>query len=243
MTEPLHYLGHAFDPQPVGQYRSRQHDDGKAERARGIDLGTRAISAGIAGDDPFNAARLYHLQLSAECERPTRQDEFGIKRQRALGWIDEPQRVCMHRPRAEGRDMLPPDGEKHPGAVCWQSRHCGGDIGNLDPVVSRRSGPGCAFERNQPSSGFSTRRNRVAAHLGGEWMRCVNHIRDALATDVVGKAARAAKAADTGRQWLIGRGAGTTAVGIDRVVSCARHPVRKQIGVGGSAQNEGAYHG
>ena len=138
--------------------------------------------------------------------------------------------------------MLPPDREKHPSAVFWQSRHGGGDIGNLDPVVAGRSGPGCAFERNQLSSGCSTRRNRVAAHLGGEGMRCVNHMGDALATDVVGKATRAAKAADTRRQWLIGWGAGATAVGIDRVVSCARHLVRKQIGVGRSAQNEGARH-
>ena len=243
MTEPLHHFGDAFHPQSVGQLRAREHDHGKTERPRGIDLGARTGSPGIAGDDPFDAARFYHLQFSAERERPPRHDDFGIERQCALGWIYKPQRVGMLRPRAEGRDVLPPDGEKHPGTVFWQSRHRGGDIGNLDPVVAGRSGPGWAFERNQLSSGCSTRRNRVAAYLGGEGMRCVNHMGDGLATDVVGKAARAAKAADTGRQWLIGWGAGATAVGIDRVVSRARHLVRKQIGVGGSAQNEGAHHG
>lgn len=243
MTEPLHHLGDAFRPRPVRQLRTREHDHGKAKRARGVDLGARAVSSGIAGDDPFDAARLHHLQLVLEGEGAARHNDVGIKRQRTLGRINEPQCVGVLRPRSEGRDMLPADGEKHPGAVFWQSRHGRGDIGNLDPVVAGRSGPWSAFEHDQRRSGVCARRNRIAAHLGRERMGRVDHMCNALATDVIGKATRAAKAADTGRQRLVRGCTSATAVGVDRVESCARHVVREQIGIGGSAQNEGAYHG
>lgn len=103
MTEPFHHFGDAFHPQPLGQLWPREHDHGKAEHAAGIDLGTRTRPAGIAGDDPFDGARAHHLQLAVERERSARHDDVGIGQwQRALGRIDEPQRIGMLRPRTEG---------------------------------------------------------------------------------------------------------------------------------------------
>ena len=74
-------------------------------------------------------------------------------------------------------------------------------------------------------------------------MRRIDHMRDAFAPNVVGKTAHAAEAADAGRQRLIGGRAGAAAIGIDRIEARARDCRGEQVGVGCSAQNEGARHG
>ncbi len=244
MTEPLHDLGYVFRPQPVGQFGSREHNDGKAELARSVDFGMRARSPGIAGNDPFDTARAHHLQFAGEREWSTRYDDIGIrKRQRPIGRIDKSQSVGVLRLGAEGCDVLPADRKKHPRAILWQRRHSGGDTSDLDPMVAGRFCPGGALERDKRCSGCLARRNRVAAHLGRKGMSRVDDMRDSFSTNVFGKAARAAEATDAGRQRLVRRGAGAAPVGIDRVEPRACRSVREQIGIARPAQNEGAYHG
>ncbi len=85
--------------------------------------------------------------------------------------------------------------------------------------------------------------DRVAAHLGSEGMRGVDHMRDALTANIVGKPAHAAEAADAGRQRLIGGRAGSAAIGIHGVDARACDFRGEQARIGGSAQNEGARHG
>ena len=79
--------------------------------------------------------------------------------------------------------------------------------------------------RSSAISGVFGRRaglDRMAAHLGGEGMRRVDHMRDALLPDVVGKSRRAAKAADPGRQRVAERNLRAAGIGIDRVDARAR---------------------
>jgi hypothetical protein len=243
MTEPLHDLGHAFHPQPVGQSRSRQHDDWKAEHTRSLDLGVRAVAAGIAGDDPFDAARPHHLQFAVQRERSARHDDVGIKGQCVFGRIDEPQSIGVLRPRSKRRDVLPADCEQHARAGLRQRRDCGRDIRHLDPVVAGNPGPWRALERDQPRFGRRASRNRVAAYFGCERMRGVDDICDFFATNVIGKAGRSTEAPNAGRQRLACWRSGASTVRIDRVKRCARHRLGKQIGVRRSTQNERARHG
>ena len=151
--------------------------------------------------------------------------------------------VGMLRPRRERRDVLAADGEEHVCRRLRKSRDRGADISDLDPGVAGRLGPGRAFERDQRRAGLRTRRDRIAAHLGGEGMRRVDHMRDAFPPNVVGKPAHPAKAADAGRQRLVGGRAGAAAIGIDGLDARARDLCREQARVSRSAQNEGANHG
>jgi len=112
MTEPLHHLGDAFHVRPLGQSRSRNHDHGQAERAGRVDLGARAIAAGIAGDDPRDAARSHHFELAVKRERSARHDHIRREGQGSFGRIDKTQRVSMLRPRREWRDVLAADGKE-----------------------------------------------------------------------------------------------------------------------------------
>ncbi len=243
MTEPLYDLVHAFHPQPVGQFRSQQHDNWKAEHSRGLDLGVRAISAGIAGDDPFDAARPHHLQFAVQRERSARHDDVGIKGQCAFGRIDKPQGIGVLRPRPKGRDVLPADCEQHVRAGLRQRLDCGRDIRHLDPMIAGNLGPWRALKGDQRRFGCRASRNRVAAYFGCEGMRRVDDMGDFFSTNVVGKAGRSTEAADAGRQRLACWRSGASTVRIDRVKLCACHRLGKQIGVRRSTQNERARHG
>jgi hypothetical protein len=71
----------------------------------------------------------------------------------------------------------------------------------------------------------------------------IDHMRDGFPANIFGKAARAAEAADAGWQRLVARSAGASPIGINRIEPRARRGFGEQIGVGRSAQNEGAHHG
>ena len=103
--------------------------------------------------------------------------------------------------------------------------------------------PLIALERDQRRSRLRARFDRVAAHLGSKGMRRVDHMRDALKANIVGKPAHAPEAADAGRQRLIGGRAGSATIGIHGVDARACDFRGEQARIGGSAQNEGARHG
>ncbi|MGY3697338.1 hypothetical protein ACVIGA_007418 [Bradyrhizobium sp. USDA 3240] len=173
-----------------------------------------------------------------------RDDDIGTGQwQPLVGRVDEPQRIGMPWPAAERRDVLAADREEHVGATVRQRRDRRDDVRDLDPVIAGCSIPRRAFKREQRRCGLRAGGDCVAAHLGREGMRRVDHMRDALATQIVGKTADAAEAADPGRQRLFGRSCGAPAVGIDRVDARARDRRGKRIGVGRSAQDQGAHHG
>ena len=242
MTQPVHDLGHAFDPQPVGHFRPRDHDHGQTQFARSIDLGSRPRSAGVAGDNPLDTPCAYHLQLTSEGERPTRNDESSIRqRQRTFSGIYEPERVGMLRPCRKRRDVLPPDGKKHARGLLRHGHDSGRDVGNLDPDIAGRSHPWLAFQRDQRRCCCRAGRHCVAADLGCEGMRRIDHMREAVLPDSIGKTIRAAKAADAGRQRLIDRNLRSPGIGIDRVEPGSRNSGRQPIRFTRSAQDEDAH--
>ena len=243
MTEPLQHLGYAFHPRPVGQFRALQHDHGKAEFVRRIDLGTRAGATGVAGDDPFDAARAHHVQLALEQEWPARHDDVRIgEGQRLDRRIDKSQRVGVLRFGAERRNVLPSDRKEDASAFERQCRHGGSEIGYLDPPVTGCLDPWRALERDQPRTRCCAGHNRVATHLGREGMGSIDDMRNLFPTNVFGKAAGATEAAGARRQRLRRRGAGAPSVRIGRFKARARDGVGKQVGIAGSAQYEGACH-
>jgi len=242
MTKPVHDLGHAFHPQTVRQLRPLDHDHRQAKLARRVDLGARACASGITGDDPFDTPRTHHVQFADECERPTRNDETCIRqRQRTFCGIDESKRVGVLRPRGERRDVLPPDGQKHARRFDRQCRNSRRDVGNLDPDIARRFRPWLAFQRDQRRCRCRAGGHCVAADLGCEGVGRIDHMREALLPNGIGKTVGAAEATNTGRQWLIDRHLRPSGIGIDRVKSRGRGCGRQQIRFARSAQDEDAH--
>ncbi len=243
MTKPIHDLRHAFYALPIGQFGPGDHDNGNTKFARRRDLGARSRSTGVAGDDPFDSAGAQQFQLALQREWSARDNDFRIGEwQWFVGRIDKPQDVGVLRPDGERSDVLPANRKKNPSAIDRQSRYGGRDIRDVDPFVARHPDPWRAFKRDQIRSGRLTCRNRVAADLGREGMRCVDDMRDFLMANIFGKPARAAETSDADWHRLAGRRASPSCVGINRFNPRARDRIRKQVCVSCSAQNEGAHH-
>jgi len=241
MSKPLHHLGHALYPRPVRHLRAADHDDGQAKLACGVDLGSRARSSRVAGNDPIDATRAHQVKFAGKLERTSRHHDVGLrKRQRAIGWIDEAQDIAVLRLGAERSDVLPADGKKYASWLDRQRRNRGGDIGCLDPVFIQQFAPWRTFKRDQLRAAGSTGRNRVTAHLGREGMGRIDNMRDGLPPNVFGKSTRSAEAADAGRQFLLRRRARASAVGIGRLKPGLRDRFGKQMRLARSTQNEGA---
>lgn len=242
MIEPLHHFSDTFDRKPLGQSRPLDHDDGQAQLTRGIDLGARALPAGIARHDPSDAPRKQHLAFACERERPARDDEIGIRqRQRTSRSINETEREGMLRPGRKRRDMLPANREEHPGSFGWQRRDGGGNVSNLDPVIAGGLFPWLAFQRDQRRIQLRAGCQRITADLRCKGMGRIDHMRELFLPDNIGKSVRTAEASDTHGQRLIGRNLRSTGIGIDRLKPRRRDLRRQPIGVARSAQDENAH--
>jgi len=138
-------------------------------------------------------------------------------------------------------EMLPADGKKDGYRFLGQGGDGRIDIAYFDPVVADRARPWRALQRDQANTRFRASPDRMAAHFGGKRMRGVDHVRDALLADEVGKTLHAAEAADSRRQRMAKRNLRAAGVGIDRVNLLANKSLRELIGISCSAQDEGAH--
>ena len=242
MSKPRQHFFSAFDPFSFGQSGARDHDDGQAELARGVDFCACASAAGIARHQPFDAARAHQFAVAFKRERAARHNHFGVRQwQRAVGRIDEAQRIGVLRLGRERRDMLPANREKHARALLGKAIDSAGDISDFDPVVSRCPAPGRALQRHQRNIRRRASLDCVAAHFGGKGVRRIDHMGDALLADVVGKSHRATKASDPRRQRMAEGNLRASRIGIDRADLLAHEHVREPVGVACSAQDEGAH--
>jgi hypothetical protein len=244
MLKPRQHLCHALDPQPLGQFWPRDHDDGNAELTRSLDLGARAIAARIARHQPCDVARLDQGAVALERERPARDDDTGIGQgQGGFGRVDKSQGVGVLRLGGEWRNMLTADGEEDVAALFGQGRDRRSEIFDLDPVVARYLAPWRSLQRHQRRSRCRAGADRVAADLFGKGMRGVDHMRDLLAADEITKPIDTAKTADPHWQRVSERNLRAPGIAIDRVDFSVRERICKPIGLTRSAENEGAYHG
>ena len=83
----------------------------------------------------------------------------------------------------------------------------------------------------------------MPAHLGGKGMGCIDDVRDPLIPDEIGKARRAAEAADPRRQRVRKRNLRASRIGIDRLDARAAKRLGERVGVAGSTQQKGAHRG
>ena len=244
MTKPCHHLVDALDARPIGKQRPRDHDDAQAKFARGVDLGARAVPAGISCDQPFDVSGAHQFEIALACEGTARNDDLGVRKwQRLAGRIDKSERVDVLRLGREWRDVLPADREEDMRAGLRQRRERFIEITHFDPSIARDLRPWRAFECDQRSSRRSAGFDCVTTHLGGKGMSRVDHMRDLCVSDEVSESSRPAEAADAGRYVMAEWDLRAACIGVDRVNLRAHNLIRELVGVARSAQNEGAHRG
>lgn len=253
MSEMGHHRFRSFKAWPFRNLGPSDHDDRQAKRPRGIDLGAGGLAAGILGDEVGNGVVFEQRAIPGFGERAAHPECDMMREGDALRSVDEAQQVEVFRASGESGDVLPPDGQKHPGRFSRQSRYSPGDIGDLLPSVTGSGLPGRPFERDKAGAGTSSRSHGIAAHARGERMRRVDQMRDFFCVQKLRQTVHPAEPADANRQGLGRRGFRPPCIGEDGVKAGFRQQARKASGVSRAAKeqdftgpNSGqreAYHG
>lgn len=244
MRQPVQSRLDGVDGGAFGQPWAIDEDDGKVARARGIELGARAVAAGVFGDDGGDLVGSEQRQIAAEREGATRNNDIRVRQQqwRSIS-IDETHEITMLRLGREGGEVLAADGEKDARRRVGQGGDACGDIGHGMPAVARPRCPGGALEAEQWRVRLRAGSDRIAAHAGCERMRGVDDVGDAIVREVSREAGDAAEATDARRQRLCGGRGGAAGIGEHAIDASAGKRLRKPARFRRTAQQKDARHG
>ena len=243
-AEPRHHLADGPGGPAVGQRRPVDHHDGQAKPARGDQLRLGPCPARVLGDDPADAMVGQKGQIGGLIKRAARDHRLCIRqRQRAVGRIDEAQKVMVLRLRGEGGKRLLADGKENPRGGIGQGRDGGVDAGHAAPVVPRPRSPWRAFEGDQRHAGFGGCVDGIPAHPRREGMGGVDQMGDALGAQIVHQPGDTAEPADPRRQGLRDGRAGAPGIGKDRVRVRPGQRAGKGGGFAGAPEKKDARHG
>ncbi len=203
MIDPAQNIGDAPDFGPLGDVRAVDHDHGDAHLARGRDLGVSTFAARVFGHNNLDPARLHHGQVAFHREGPTRHDDLVAWERGPLFWgIDQTQHIMVLGLVGEGTDMYAPNRQQH---VLPHARQTGrrlSDRRHARPGIPHLRRPSGARQGDQRNARHLASGNCIAAHSGGEGMRCIDDMGNRLLGQKRGKAVRATKATHPLRQRL-----------------------------------------
>ena len=242
MIEPGHRLCDALHHAARGQDWPFHHDDGQAQRTRGLQLGARAAAAGILGHDMGNARLLQQGQIIGGGERPTAKHDPAIGQGRGLRRIDQPQQIMMLRPRGKEPRLLLADRQKDPRGRVGQGLQGGLHIRDAVPAVTGLRGPCRALQRDQRQAKAFAGGMGVAAHPGGERMRGVYQMGDALGLHIGAKPRNPAKTPNSCGQGLRHRLRRAPGIGKHRIPPGLGQRAGKGRSLGRAAQKKDACH-
>jgi len=138
--------------------------------------------------------------------------------------------------------VLAPDGQEHTRRRGGQSRHRRVDVAHVPPPVARLCRPRGPLQREQGQAGRGAGQYGMAAHLGGEGMGCVHHMRDALGRQPGLQTGHTAKAADTHGDRLGQRRVDTPGIRKNGIDAGLGQGARQLAGLAGATQHEDARH-
>ncbi len=243
MSEPIHHFGDRGQGQPGGQGGAADHHHRQSKLARGIDLGARALTAGILGDDDVNMVLAEQRDITFDPERSAINHNFSFRQaQSCCRRIDQAQEVVVLRRAGEGAQGLTTDSQEYSLRLRRQGQRCRCFVGNDGPAVARFRAPRRAFERCQWHANRGAGFDGVAAHLGGKGVSGVDHLGDHFGAQIGHKTLHPAKAAGPPGQGLRRRFSGATGIRIDGIHSRSGQCLRHQVGLGGAAQQKDACH-
>ena len=244
MSQPFHHRINAAHQGAWRRLRAGDHDHRQAKRAGCIQLGPRTLAACVLGDDMRDAVGLHQADIVGQRERAAQDDSMRVRQRKAIGRIDQAQKIVEVWPGRKPLQPLPSDGEEDARRSGWQGNHGGSKIANLGPAVALDCLPRRAFQRDQGQIECCAGRDGVAAHLAGEGVGGVNHRRDCVLAQIVRQPADTAKPSDPRRQGLLHGRLGASGVGIDGRDARICQAAREQAGLGCAAkQKDGGRHG
>jgi len=238
MKQPAQHLIYGQKLGPVRQNGSIDHQNRHAKRPRGVQLGARTGSTRVLGYDqraamPFNQRLVIFFRKGA-----ARNHNLTIRQRQGFGRVDQSQKIVMLGLRGKILKMHPTYCQKDALRRAVQRRNSCGDIRHMLPPVPLLRDPFGACERRQFNPGIPTGRHRIAAHLRGKRMGCVDHMADPVVSYVLHEAFDTTETTNPNRQGLWARITHPSGVGIGRRDATFRHGLRQRICFGRATQNE-----
>lgn len=244
MIHPVQHRIDAARHRPIGNFGTIDQNHRKPERTRGIELGARALAAGILGDDEIDAMFLEQLAIADFGERTAFNNGLRIrKRQRVRRRIDQAQQVEMFGPHRERLQVLSADGEKDTRRRYGQSLDGTRHIRDQDPAVFRTWRPGRTLVGTKRDTFSRAGHDGMCAHLRGKRMRRIQHMSDPLGAKIVSQTFDAAEAADAHRQRLFGQRMRSAGVREDGIGTARSECGGQSAGFRRAAEKKDASHG
>ena len=244
MIEPRHYVLHGLDGRHVGQRRTAQQDDGKAEHSRRRDLAVGRSPTAVLGDDHVDGMRDEQCQIAGFGEWTTAGDIGGVRYgERRINRFDAAHKIVVLRRSREGADLGLAEGNKNAARRFAECFHCRRRIRHLDPAVAWEWRPGRTPKREQGDACGCRRPGCVSRDDCSVGMRRVDESIDALGGEILRQALGATEPADSHRRAL--RGGRRSAAGErDRYghVRAFAETLRQASRLCGAAENEDAPH-
>lgn len=197
MTQPVQNLYGSGNLRAIWNGRSVNHNDRVSKRPRGGDFGVSTSTACVFGHDDVNAMSLHQGLIVGLRERPPRHQNMRVRqRQGVFGRVHQTQKVEVLWVRREFRQMHTPHGQHHALSRLVKGSHGTRDIAHMGPGVAVLRNPRGPSQSQQRHVSARAGLNRIAAHLGCERMRGVDHVGDGMVEQIGAQTVYAAKPAD-----------------------------------------------
>ncbi len=202
-VKPDHGVCGRWNRWPRRNEGALDHNDGKAKRARGLDLGNRSLASRIFRQNRFDAALAKQENIVLRCERPACPDYDDARQaERCCRRVDQPDDVGMLRRGLKLSKSEAANGAEDRARFLAERRNRRSHIRNDGPVVFRLTFPGGPFDGEERRTGDRSRGDGVSAHLGREWVGCVDEDIDLPVPQIADKPLNPAKAAASHRNGL-----------------------------------------
>ncbi len=239
---PIHHQGYAAHSGAVRDLRAVDHDNRQAKGAGGGNFGDSAFAARVFGNHDVDAMVTQQGRITCKGKGAARDGDAGARQRQIIGGrINKAQQILVLRGCGKGRQMLPPDGQKHPARGGAKAGGCAGKVGHMQPIILRGGDPRRAFKGEQRNACGLTGQDRVGAYLRGKGMRGVDDMGDAFGGKIGLQARNTTKAAHACGQGLGDGGIGAASVGIDGIGVIIGQRAGQQASLGCAAQKKDAH--
>lgn len=206
MSQPSQNLRRSGCLSTVRNRWTVDHDDRKTKRAGGGDFGISPGAACVFGHDDVDGMGPHQGFVIGLRERTARYENLRSRQGRSGLWrVHQTQKVEVLRVGGELRKVHPPHSQHDALGRPVQRGDGACDVWHMGPSVTGPRLPRRAGQGDQRNTGLRASGNGVSAHLRGEGMRGVNHVRDFMGAKIFSKPVRTAKTTDPLGQGLARR--------------------------------------
>ena len=242
MGQPRHHRLCRFDSIAQRRFWPRDHNHGQAQRAGGSQLRRNTLPTCIFGDDMGDSMGLHQRGVSGHIKRPFGDDKAAVGQGQGAGRIDQTQQEMVLVQGSKRRKVLFANRQKYTGGCAGQGRNSPRNIAHMPPVIRRPCQPRRALQRQLRQANRLAGRIGITAYLCSKGVRCVDHMANPLALQIVDQSHHTAKPAHPRGQWLWRGRIGAPRIGKDSLGPRIGQSAGSKAGLSRAPQQQDTRH-